>query len=52
LGEVDEEAEIISYKAVRGPNDAVRFEIRGKPYAPRRSRRRCCGSPRPNWSRL
>jgi molecular chaperone DnaK len=33
-GEVDEEAKIVSYKVVRGPNDAVRFEIRGKQYAP------------------
>jgi molecular chaperone DnaK len=33
-GEVDEEAKIVSYKVVRGPDDAVRFEIRGKQYAP------------------
>ena len=33
-GEVDEEAKIVSYKVVRGPNDAVQFEIRGKQYAP------------------
>src|SRR6476469_9657556 len=33
-GEVDEEAKIVSYKVVRGPNDAVRIEIRGKQYAP------------------
>src|ERR671916_2163285 len=33
-GEVDEEAKIVSFKVVRGPNDAVRFEIRGKQYAP------------------
>src|SRR2546430_5081225 len=33
-GEVDEEAKIVSYKVVNGPNDAVRFEIRGKQYAP------------------
>src|SRR6187549_97834 len=33
-GEVDEEAKIVSYKVARGPNDAVRFEIRGKQYAP------------------
>jgi molecular chaperone DnaK len=32
--EVDEEAKIVSYKVVKGPNDAVRFEIRGKQYAP------------------
>ncbi|HDM78198.1 MAG TPA: molecular chaperone DnaK [Deltaproteobacteria bacterium] len=33
-GEVDEESKIVSYKVVRGPNDAVRFEIKGKQYAP------------------
>src|ERR1700693_5179293 len=33
-GEVDEEAKIVSYKVVKGPNDAVRFEIRGRQYAP------------------
>ena len=33
-GEVDEEAKIVSYKVVKGPNDAVRFEIRGKQYSP------------------
>jgi molecular chaperone DnaK len=33
-GEVDEEAKIVSYKVVKGPNDAVRFEIRGKQHAP------------------
>jgi molecular chaperone DnaK len=33
-GEVDEEAKIVSYKVVKGPNDAVRFEVRGKGYAP------------------
>jgi molecular chaperone DnaK len=33
-GEVDEEAKIVSYKVVSGPNDAVRIEIRGKQYAP------------------
>jgi molecular chaperone DnaK len=33
-GEVDEEAKMVSYKVVKGPNDAVRFEIRGKQYAP------------------
>ena len=33
-GEVDEEAKIVSYKVVKGPNDAVRFEVRGKQYAP------------------
>jgi molecular chaperone DnaK len=33
-GEVDEEAKIVSYKVVKGPNDAVRFEVRGREYAP------------------
>src|SRR3954453_7976112 len=33
-GEVDEESKIVSYKVVTGPNDAVRFEVRGKQYAP------------------
>jgi molecular chaperone DnaK len=33
-GEVDEEAKIVSYKVVKGANDAVRFEIRGNQYAP------------------
>src|ERR1700729_1806104 len=33
-GEVDEEAKMVSYKVVKGPNDVVRFEIRGKQYAP------------------
>ncbi|MEA2235087.1 MAG: molecular chaperone DnaK, partial [Solirubrobacteraceae bacterium] len=32
--EVSEEAKIVSYQVVKGPNDAVRFEIRGKQYAP------------------
>jgi molecular chaperone DnaK len=32
--EVTEEAKIVSYKVVKGPNDAVRFEVRGKLYAP------------------
>jgi molecular chaperone DnaK len=32
--EVDEETKIVSYKVVKGANDAVRFEIRGKQYAP------------------
>jgi molecular chaperone DnaK len=32
--EVDEESKIVSYRVVKGPNDAVRFEIRGKQYAP------------------
>jgi molecular chaperone DnaK len=33
-GEVDEESKIVSYKVVRGPGDAVRFDIRGKLIAP------------------
>jgi molecular chaperone DnaK len=33
-GEVDEEAKIVSYDVVKGPNDAVRFEVRGKQYSP------------------
>jgi molecular chaperone DnaK len=32
--EVSEEAKIVSYKVTKGPNDAVRFELRGKQYAP------------------
>jgi molecular chaperone DnaK len=32
--EVDEESKIVSYRVVKGANDAVRFEIRGKQYAP------------------
>src|ERR1700716_2602989 len=33
-GEVDEEAKIVSYKVGTAPNDAVRFEVRGKQYSP------------------
>src|SRR6201999_4023954 len=33
-GEVDEEAKIVSFNVVRGPSDAIRFEVRGKQYAP------------------
>jgi molecular chaperone DnaK len=33
-GEVDEESKMVSYKVVRGENDAVRFEIRGKSVSP------------------
>ncbi len=33
-GEVDEEAKIVSYKVAKGENDAVRFEVRGKTFAP------------------
>src|SRR3954453_6106083 len=32
--EVGEEAKIVSYKVVKGENDVVRFEIRGKQYSP------------------
>jgi molecular chaperone DnaK len=32
--EVEEEATMVSYKVVRGDADAVRFEVRGKLYAP------------------
>jgi molecular chaperone DnaK len=32
--EVTEESKIVSYKVVKGPNDAVRFEVRGKEHAP------------------
>src|SRR3954470_5516219 len=32
--EVTEEAKIVSFKVVRDPNDAVRFEVRGREYAP------------------
>jgi molecular chaperone DnaK len=33
-GEVDAEARIVSYKVVKGPNNGVRFAIRGKQTAP------------------
>ncbi len=33
-GEVDEESRMVSHKVVKGPNDAVRFEIRGKLVSP------------------
>ena len=33
-GEVDEESKIVSYQVVQGPNDAVRFEVRGKQISP------------------
>ncbi len=32
--EVDEESKIVSYKVVKGENDAVRFDVKGKQYAP------------------
>jgi molecular chaperone DnaK len=37
--EGEEEAKMVSYKVVKGPNDAVRIEVRGKRTRPRRSRR-------------
>jgi molecular chaperone DnaK len=33
-GEVDDESKIVPYKVTKGPNDAVRFEVRGKALAP------------------
>ena len=33
-GEVDEEAKIVSYQVVKGPKDTVRFDVRGREYAP------------------
>jgi molecular chaperone DnaK len=33
-GEVDEESKIVSYRVVKGPSDAIRFDIRGKQIAP------------------
>jgi molecular chaperone DnaK len=33
-GEVDAEAKIVSYKVVKGPNNGVRFDVRGKQMAP------------------
>ncbi len=33
-GEVDEEAKTVTYDVVKGQNDAVRFDIRGKEYSP------------------
>ncbi|MDF0528594.1 molecular chaperone DnaK [Tsukamurella sp. 8F] len=32
--EVDDESKIVSYKVDKGPNDAVRFDVRGRQYAP------------------
>src|SRR3982074_2979678 len=32
--EVEEEAKIVSYKVVKEPDDRVRFDVRGKQYAP------------------
>jgi molecular chaperone DnaK len=33
-GEVDEESKIVSYEVTKGQSDAIRFDIRGKHYAP------------------
>lgn len=33
-GEVDEESKIVSYKVVKSPNEAVRFDVRGNLIAP------------------
>jgi molecular chaperone DnaK len=33
-GEVDDESKIVSYKVVKGPNDAVRFDVRQREHAP------------------
>jgi molecular chaperone DnaK len=33
-GEVDEESKIVSFEVVKGPDDAVRFQVRGKQYSP------------------
>jgi molecular chaperone DnaK len=33
-GEVDDEAKIVSYPVVKGVDDAVRFNVRGREYAP------------------
>jgi molecular chaperone DnaK len=33
-GEVDEESKIVSYQVTKGQSDAIRFDIRGKHYAP------------------
>ena len=42
-GEVDDEAKIVSYQVVKGPNDAVRFQVRGRKYAPEETRAALCG---------
>ncbi|MGZ4690991.1 MAG: molecular chaperone DnaK [Acidimicrobiia bacterium] len=33
-GEVDDESKIVSYPVIKGANDAVRFDVRGREYAP------------------
>jgi len=32
--EIEEEAKIVSFKVVKGPNDTVRIDVRGKEYSP------------------
>ena len=53
--EVDEEAKIVSFKVVKGPADAVRFDVRGKHYAPEEISALFCASwprtPRSIWAR-
>ena len=34
MSEIEEEAKIVSYKVAAGPDDAVRFDVRGKQYSP------------------
>jgi molecular chaperone DnaK len=34
MSEIEEEAKIVSYKVASGPDDAVRFDVRGKQYSP------------------
>src|SRR3954454_18631703 len=34
MSEIEEEAKIVSYKVVPGPDDAVRFDVRDKQYSP------------------
>jgi molecular chaperone DnaK len=34
MSEIEEEAKIVAYKVVPGPDDAVRFDVRGKQYSP------------------
>ncbi|HKP91666.1 MAG TPA: Hsp70 family protein, partial [Thermoleophilaceae bacterium] len=34
MSEIEEEAKIVSYKVEAGPDDAVRFDVRGKQYSP------------------
>src|SRR3954468_23396089 len=34
MSEIEEEAKIVSYKVAAGPDDAVRFDVRGKQHSP------------------